>query len=71
MKPSTIVLIVVFILVLYYYTAETYDVVKIVGKNVYNLVGNVISDIGEHDQRGVYDRIKDSFSDLYRELVKS
>lgn len=71
MKPSTIVLIVVFILVLYYYTAETYDVVKIVGKNVYNLVGDVISDIGEHEQQGVYDRIKDSFSDLYRELVKS
>lgn len=71
MKPSTIVLIVVFILVLYYYTAETYDVVKVVGKNVYNLVGDVISDIGEHEQQGVYDRIKDSLSDLYRELVKS
>lgn len=47
MKISTILLIVVLILVLYYYTAQTFQVVEIVGKHVYAIVKELTHNTNE------------------------
>jgi hypothetical protein len=48
MRISTILLIVVLILVLYYYTAETFEVVEVVGKVVYQVVKEGVFKFKEH-----------------------
>lgn len=66
MRISTIVLIILMILVLYYYTAQTFDVVETVGRYILTLAENAITDLkeaaGQESQQdkeeNIIDRIK-------------
>ncbi len=50
MRISTILIIIAMILALYYYTAQTFEVVEVVGKHVFALVKNIALDLSEQQQ---------------------
>jgi hypothetical protein len=77
MRLSTIIIIFILIFSLYYYTAETFDMVEIVGKNVYSFVANVVLDFKEGQEKGTFDDIKEdlekkekTFKEFLNDLFK-
>lgn len=65
MKLSTVIIISLFIFLLYYYTAETYDTVRIVGNHVYKFFDGVFSDIQQENNQGAYKDIKKDVNDAF------
>ena len=77
MRLSTIIIIIILILALYYYTAETFDVVEVVGKHVYKVVKTAFADVLEIEEtepskqkdneflrepKGLFKKIRELFS---------
>ncbi len=67
MKLATAIIILLLILGLYYYTAETYDIAKVVGKYAYEFISNVYQELKEKSEKGDFDKpvedIKERFED--------
>ena len=78
MKFSTIIVIILLILALYYYTSETFEIVEVVGENVYAFVANVIKDLREEKDRGNFreveediDEVEDVLKNIIDEIKKN
>ena len=65
MKLSTVIIISLFIFLLYYYTAETYDTVRIVGNHVYKFFDGVFSDVQQENDQGAYNNIKEDVKNAF------
>lgn len=59
MKMSTIVLIVVLILTLYYYTAENFEIVETVGRHVYDFFTGMYTNLQEKADKGIIEGMLD------------
>ena len=64
MKFSTIIVIILLILALYYYTSETFEIVEVVGENVYAFVANVIKDLREEKDRGNFREVEEDIDEV-------
>lgn len=68
MKLSTIVIIVLLIIALYYYTAQTFEVVEVVGKHVYAFIVGIGDDVYEEAQRGALRELNDDLSSIVEKI---
>ena len=70
MKFSTIILIILFIAALYYYTSETFEVVEIVGKHVFTFVTGMYKDVQQEVEEGTFDTAIHNLKEFLRKLTE-